>query len=475
MFTDLNDEFDNFISTKSVKCPNCAANIFFNEKIGKLVCGACGGLYEPETLAPSGRFENRDISEAGEEEENKQEFICDSCGAALVTDYNTAATFCGFCGSPTLIKKRLSKSFRPDLIIPFKVSKEEAIENFRAWAKTNKGIPKEFVSDATLSKITGYYVPFWLIDADCHAAVGGSGKIVEKGVVANFFIDRDVKFQVRKVPFDGCKKISNLLMEAIEPFDYSELRPYNDMYLPGFYAQRYDQSALDMLDIIKIRIDMYAAGAVKHFTTREYQEVDVSSTGSYADNFSQLYALLPVWFLNVKYKGINYGIAVNGQTGEASGNLPIKKSRVYMHAIFKSHKWLGRYLAFTSIFPIFISTWMIYGYMQGEHVKEGLELFDYQLFLGFFLVIWFCAVCFGLPYILPVLKAKIGSYAFNESVTIDKAPGVEEYIDFQSKFEMVKNDTFSCMTTRSSEEKSDVETLEALYTSKRLLRWIFKD
>ena len=118
---------------------------------------------------------------------------------------------------------------------------------------------------------------------------------------------------------------------------------------------------------------------------------------------------------------------------------------------------------------------MIYGYMQGEHVKEGLELFDYQLFLGFFLVIWFCAFCFGLPYILPVLKAKIGSYAFNESVTIDKAPGVEEYIDFQSKFEMVKNDTFSCMTTRSSEEKSDVETMEALYTSKRLLRWIFKD
>jgi hypothetical protein len=83
-----------------------------------------------------------------------------------------------------------------------------------------------------------------------------------------------------------------------------------------------------MLDIIKIRIDTYASGLVKHFTAGEYDSVSVGSTGSYSENFSQNYALLPVWFLNVKYKGINYGIAVNGQTGKVCGELPVSRAKV---------------------------------------------------------------------------------------------------------------------------------------------------
>ena len=466
-----NDEFDNYFATDSAKCPNCAANIFFNEKIGKLVCGSCGGLYEPESLRPSGRIENRDTDDAGEEEDNKQEFVCDSCGAAVVTDYNTAATFCAFCGSPTLIKRRLSRSFRPDLIIPFKVSKEEAIANFREWAKTNKGIPKEFLSDATLTKITGYYVPFWLIDADCNAVVGGSGKLNEGETVANFFIDRKIRFQVKRVPFDGCKKIPNTLMEAIEPFDYADLKPYNDMYLPGFYAQRYDQSALDMLDIIKIRIDTYAAGIVKHFTAGEYDEVSVGSTGSFAENFSQLYALMPVWFLNVKYEGLIYSIAVNGQTGEASGNLPIKKSRVLKHSFLEVAKWTLKYLGVTAVMGGILTIPASIGFIGRYERITGGEVGLIPLWI--FLVMWLMAFLIGLSVIIPFLVKKFRFRSFNESVTIDRAPPVEQYIDYKSKFEMEKNDKFSCMSKRVTDEyemKNDGASFIII-----VLKWIFKD
>ena len=88
----------NINGTSSAKCPNCGASVFFNEKLGKLFCAMCGGLYDPESMKPAGRIENRDTGEAGSEEDNKQEFVCNSCGAAVVTDYNTSATFCAFCG-----------------------------------------------------------------------------------------------------------------------------------------------------------------------------------------------------------------------------------------------------------------------------------------------------------------------------------------------------------------------------------------
>lgn len=465
------DDIDNFFATDSAKCPNCAANIFFNEKIGKLVCGSCGGLYEPESLRPSGRIENRDTDDAGEEENNKQEFVCDSCGAAVVTDYNTAATFCAFCGSPTLIKRRLSKSFRPDLIIPFKVSKEEAIANFREWAKTNKGVPKAFLSDATLTKITGYYTPFWLIDADCNAVVGGSGKVGEGETVAVFFIDRKIRFHVKRVPFDGCRKIPNTLMEAIEPFDYADLKPYNDMYLPGFYAQRYDQSALDMLDIIKIRIDSYAAGIVKHFTAGEYDDVSVGSTGSFAENFSQLYALMPVWFLNVKYDGIIYSIAVNGQTGEASGNLPVKKSRVRKHAVLEVTKWTLKYLGVTAVLGALMTIPMYAGFISryDSITKGSLGMLP----LWAFLAMWLLAFLAGLSVIVPFLVKKFRFRSFGESVTIDRAPAVEQYIDYKAKFEMEKNDTFSCMAKRVDDEYEVKNGKKSLLIF--ILKWIFKD
>lgn len=473
MFNDSQDEFDRFFATDSVKCPNCAANIFFNEKIGKLVCGSCGGIYEPESLKSSGRFENRDTEDAGDEEENKQEFICDSCGAAVVTDYNTAATFCAFCGSPTLIKKRLSKSFRPDLIIPFKVSKEEAIANFRAWAKQQHGVPKEFMSDATLTKITGYYVPFWLIDADCHAVVGGSGKIEDGTTVANFFIDRDIKFHVKMVPFDGCQKIPNTLMEAIEPFDYKDLKYYNDMYLPGFYAQRYDKSAIDMLDIIKIRIDSYAAGIVKHFTTGEYTSVSVGATGSFAENFSQLYALMPVWFLNIKHQGINYSIAVNGQTGEASGNLPVASSLVRQHASNEVLRWGAKYLAVTAAMGAVLSLPPLFGLWTrfDGYGYDGGRIFS--ICVSTFLVLWFMTMLTGLSVIVPFLKRKFKDRSTSESVTIDRAPDVGEYIDYRNGFDMQKNDKFSCMTTADPDGNKGRTQKNSLVLI--ILKWIFKD
>ncbi|MBR4493133.1 MAG: TFIIB-type zinc ribbon-containing protein [Clostridiales bacterium] len=457
-----NDDVDIF-SANSAKCPGCGSNIFFNEKIGRLVCSFCGGIFAPETLEPSGYIEKRDIDEAGEEESNKQEFVCDTCGATLVTDYNTSATFCAFCGSPSLIGRRLTKQFRPDLIIPFKVSKEEAIKNYRAWVATHKGVPKAFTESATLEKITGFYIPFWMIDADCTTLVGGTGQIDNgDNTIANFFIDRTIRFHVTKVPFDGCKKISDILMEAIEPFDYKDLVPYNDLYLPGFYAQRYDKSAIDMLDVIGIRLDAYAENLVKQFSASEYDKITTSSAGSFADNFSQLYALLPVWFLNIKYEDKTYSIAVNGQTGEASGSLPISKAQVNANVVKEVFRWLPLYLCVTAVVAALFA----------------LVSIDRGIYLQLFLMMFGMTSLAGLTVFIPFIRKKVRFLKFNQTVTIDKAPGVEEYIDYSGKIDMEKKDLFSHISIKV--EGSDQEDRSMFRLKKRttllevILRMFFK-
>lgn len=432
------NQADRYQGTGSAKCPNCAANIFYNEKLSKLICSMCGGIFDPSSLKPVGRIENRDTEESGEQEDNKQEFICDSCGAAVVTDYNTAATFCAFCGSPTLIKRRLSKCFRPDVIIPFKVSKEEAIDNYLEWAKTHKGIPKKFVSESVLEKITGYYIPFWLIDADCKAEVTGTGQKFHGQDIENFKIDRTLVYKVTRVPFDGCKKIANTLMEAIEPFDYSELKEYNDMYLPGFFAQRYDVSALDMIDLIRIRFDNYAEGIVQRFSAGEYDSFKALNTpGTHSENYSQIYAMMPVWFLNIEYEGSTYGIAVNGQTGKASGSLPISKKRVHVHALGRLVKDVLKYVGLSLIVPALVPLF-IYSLTSGK-VSE-------TYYMTAFLICWAAIFLLGLIFFIPFLKSKFSDDSFYESVTIDKAPNIEQYIDFNTKFNMEKRDSFLYMS-----------------------------
>ena len=302
-----------------------------------------------------------------------------------------------------------------------------------------------------------------MIDADCTTLVGGTGQIDNgDNTIANFFIDRTIRFHVTKVPFDGCKKISDILMEAIEPFDYKDLVPYNDLYLPGFYAQRYDKSAIDMLDVIGIRLDSYAENLVKQFSASEYDKITTSSAGSFADNFSQLYALLPVWFLNIKYEDKTYSIAVNGQTGEASGSLPISKAQVNANVVKEVFRWLPLYLCVTAVVAALFA----------------LVSIDRGIYLQLFLMMFGMTSLAGLTVFIPFIRKKVRFLKFNQTVTIDKAPGVEEYIDYSGKIDMEKKDLFSHISIKV--EGSDQEDRSMFRLKKRttllelILRQFFK-
>ncbi len=65
----------------------------------------------------------RGLGRAGHEES----YTCPSCGAELICDETTAATSCPYCGNTTIVPGQLSGARKPDYIIPFKLSKEDAV------------------------------------------------------------------------------------------------------------------------------------------------------------------------------------------------------------------------------------------------------------------------------------------------------------------------------------------------------------
>lgn len=57
-------------------------------------------------------------------------YTCPSCGAQIVTDATTAATFCYYCHNPVVLEGRLEGDFLPGQIIPFSITRAQAEQGF---------------------------------------------------------------------------------------------------------------------------------------------------------------------------------------------------------------------------------------------------------------------------------------------------------------------------------------------------------
>lgn len=324
------------LSSKDSKCPSCGGKLIFDPEDQNLRCDFCGNKYSPEKIELLMQITEIDTGDADENEDDKCEIVCDSCGAVLITDKNTSATSCSFCGSPAIISRRLSKQFRPDYIIPFKVTKEEAEKKFVEFARSKKYVPKDYFSKSNLESIKGIYVPFWIMSSRCKVSTRGEG-IRRRSVYKDKYSlisDFDVKYN--NVPFDGSLEIADALMEAIEPFDINQRKPFNSSYLQGFYAQKFNLTTDNLCDRILLRMEQYGQETAA-LSFSGYESVNIGACAARPYELEHAYALYPVWFMNYKYGDRSYMCAVNGQTGKTDGYLPVdavkRKARLIGHRI----------------------------------------------------------------------------------------------------------------------------------------------
>jgi len=341
----------------TIKCPNCGSNLTLNADTQKLECPFCGASFDPKELevtvgeleepaavevepqvsgAKAADEQHAQAEQNGESEavHEQTEFICNACGAKIITDSHTAATFCAFCGSPALVGKRLTEEFKPQYMIPFKISREAAEEAFIKWAGKGKWTPFGFVSRKSVSKMTGLYVPFWLFDIKATVDAEGTGDTVSYSgsykTTETFDFERKGDLQWKHVPLDGETRIDDALMEAIEPFDFRALIPYDYRYLPGFYADRYDQSPQDLAARATKRGLDGLDKSLRESLKGVYDRYSIKKNRSRIDSMEASYALLPVWFMSYKYRNKYYYFTMNGQTGEVAGTIPVSPVKKMM-------------------------------------------------------------------------------------------------------------------------------------------------
>ena len=338
------------------QCPACTGPMHFVGESGRLECDYCGSSFSVEEIeklyadkekkaeAAFAKAEEKEAAISPEEREylddgsdwpeGMKAYSCPSCGAELVCDATTAATSCPYCGNPTVIPGQFSGMMKPDCIIPFKLSKEQAITALKNHYKGKRLLPKEFSDQNHLEEIKGVYVPFWLFDSVVEADVMFEATTATTYTEGDYEVTETSHYDVRragtvtfeKVPADASTKMPDDYMDSIEPYNYGELKPFSSAYLPGFLADKYDVDREDCAVRAEKRTARSAVDEMQS-TVTGYSSVSVQGQDVRLHPGKAHYALMPVWLLSTRWQDKSYLFAMNGQTGKFVGDLPVSKKR----------------------------------------------------------------------------------------------------------------------------------------------------
>ncbi len=152
------------------QCPNCTGPLRFVGASGMLECDYCGARYSVAEIGGARREKEENAAAAwdasglsddwGADAGALRAYICPSCGAELLCDGVTVVASCPYCGNPTVVPGKLSGALKPDFVIPFKLSREDAVSALKKHCRGKPFLPRSFTAENHVQKIQGVYVPF---------------------------------------------------------------------------------------------------------------------------------------------------------------------------------------------------------------------------------------------------------------------------------------------------------------------------
>jgi hypothetical protein len=298
-----------------------------------------------------------------ESETYEQEQIkCKNCGGEQTLPANLYASACIFCGTPLTSKSYAQRLIKPKSIVPFKVTKTEAQNKWRAWIKglwmAPNALKKYVQSDGG---IKGLYVPYWTFDANTFTTYSGqrgdnrtesytttnsSGERVTQtrivtdwtsvsGEVSYFHNDvlvsgtststigkqsnADAQQALAQLGGVGQKLLSSM-SGKLRTWNTAELVPYLDEYISGFQAEAYSVDLKSAFAEGKQQIESTVQSLVRQDIGGDQQRI--SSLNTQYSHLTFKHILLPMWMSAYLFKGKTYRFVVNGQTGEVEGESP---------------------------------------------------------------------------------------------------------------------------------------------------------
>lgn len=334
---DLSNGFSdqqNRVDTEFIKCPGCGANMEFNPQTQALYCPHCGSetKFDTQKIASEkellGGFSEDQTWKEGE----TSVFRCDNCGAEVVLNIDETASECPFCGTPHVTKSEGLSGLKPNAVIPFSLDGEKALELTKAWAKKKFFAPSKFKKNLKAENLKGIYTPCFTFDSYTTSRyVARLGKTYTRTVgygknrrVETYTVWRDVcgthYDNFDDVLISAGSKFDQRKINKLSPFDTNFSKQYQEQYLLGFMAYRYDHELTDCWDNAKVLIDKAIERTI--LSKYSYDKVAFINVSTSHEHVTYKYVMLPVYVGNFRYAKKIYNFFVNGSSGKVMGDTP---------------------------------------------------------------------------------------------------------------------------------------------------------
>ena len=334
----------------SYKCPACGGPLKWDAAKQKYSCEYCRSVFSEEELSQAevAKEEVHSVSaeeaahtvgktEAGKDTVNL--YNCPSCGAQIITEPTTAASFCYYCHNPIVLSDKMEGAYHPDAVVPFAIDQKKAREIFAEWVKKHRYIPADFYSEEQIEKLSGVYFPYWVYNATLRGVAKGSGEKLRTWMQGDselteteiYEINKDGDMPVNNLSRIALKKASKVLCESVAPFAYEKLRPFEYGYLSGYVAEGRDVEKAELADEVHTEVQEFAANSLRAEVTAPYARTNLSRLDVSIRKEDWKYVLMPVWTLT--YKGADgkiYYFSINGDSGKTVGELPVDKKSLLL-------------------------------------------------------------------------------------------------------------------------------------------------
>lgn len=332
---------------KNYICPGCGGTIEFSPGTDELYCFYCGSRYSvtewkslygesPEEQPADTALQKVDFAGENAQEAHREAYIqmqilhCNSCGGELAVNAVESSSFCPYCGQATIVTDRVEYQQRPDYILPFRFTKEQAETMIRSRFRMGKFIPKE-IREFHVDKLRGIYIPFWLYDMYYGDDQYWKYEKKTNNRSSTRYSHRLADCYFQKMTLDASERLNDNSSQRLEPYFMNDLQSFDPAYLSGFYSDRYDVGTDETDSIAYMRAkELFNSGVRKTIPGKKQSLIDSMPVHHIT---KRQYAYLPVWFLTFRQDNEPYTILMNGQTGKIVGAVPFIKQKAYIRFI----------------------------------------------------------------------------------------------------------------------------------------------
>ena len=202
-----------------LKCRSCGSPLAYDIYHQNYGCSFCGAQSKVEEVIGERRGWVREQSvknEAAALHSKKEFYSCSGCGAKVMVPGGEILGKCEFCGGKVVPREFTQNDTLPDAIIPFRLTRDEAMNRLEEWCKHNKNRPAAETILQHKKKLMGCYLPYQLVK-------GPLNSFVQRGGCMQVY---DVRTHLNEIAVNTSSNLRNDLLDAVEPFDWQESMPF---------------------------------------------------------------------------------------------------------------------------------------------------------------------------------------------------------------------------------------------------------